>query len=156
MQKWIILTIILLIGIIGGFIVMNVSIETEYVPESEFEESELRKTIVSLYFKDKNSNQIIKETKMIDSKELLKNPYNLLINQLIEGPESDNYEKIIPMETKIIDTKIENGCVLINLSKEFINSDEEKIKMSIETIDKTLRELTEVSGIKINVEGEEI
>ena len=69
MQKWIILTIILLIGIIGGFIVMNVSIETEYVPESEFEESELRKTIVSLYFKDKNSNQIIKETKMIDSKE---------------------------------------------------------------------------------------
>ena len=156
MQKWIILTIILLIGVIGGFIVMNVSFETEYVPESEFEESELRKTIVSLYFKDKNSNQIIKETKMIDSKELLKNPYNLLINQLIEGPESDNYEKIIPMETKIIDTKIENGCVLINLSKEFINSDEEKIKMSIETIDKTLRELTEVSGIKILVEGEEI
>ncbi len=157
MQKWIILITILLIGTISVFIVMNVSVETEYIPESELEETELRKTIVSLYFKEKTSDQIIKETRMIDSKELLKNPYNTLISKLIDGPEGDNCEKIIPDNTKVIDTKIENGCVVINISKEFLsNTNDEKIKISIETINKTLKELTEVSEIKILVEGEEV
>ena len=123
MQKFIIFIMVILIGIIGVFIVMNVSVETEYVPESEFEEKELRKTIVSLYFKEKTSDQICKETRMIDSKELLRNPYNVLINKLILGPENDNYEKCISDDTQIIETKFENGCVYINISKEFLNDD---------------------------------
>ena len=49
MQKWIILTILLIITIAGILIVINVDIETEYVPEVEVEEKELRKTIISLY-----------------------------------------------------------------------------------------------------------
>lgn len=157
MQKWIILITVLFIGIIGVFILMNVTVETEYVPESEFEESELRKTIVSLYFKEKESEQIIKETRMIDSKELLKNPYNTLINKLIEGPENELLEKVIPDNVKIIDSKIENGCVIINFSKDFkTNLDDNKIKITVETINRTLRELTEVTEVKILIEGEEL
>ena len=75
MQKWIILIVVAIIVIIGIFIALNVSIETEYVPETEIEEVELRKTIVTLYFKDKTSGDLTKETRLIDSKLLLREPY---------------------------------------------------------------------------------
>ena len=157
MQKWIILIVIAVIAIIGVFIVMNVSIETEYIPESEVEETELRKTIVSLYFKDKTTGELVKETRMIDSKELLKNPYNALVKMLIDGPENTNYEKTIPEGTSIIDTTFESGCVNINFSKEFSeNIETAKLQASINSIYQTLRELTEVTSIKILVEGVEI
>lgn len=157
MQKWIILIILLIITSIGVFVVINVDVETEYVPEVEVEETELRKTIVSLYFKDNASGEIVKETRMIDSKELLKNPYNALIRMLIDGPESENNEKVIPEGTKIIDTTFENGCININLSKEFSeNSDSVQIQLSKDSIYKTLGELTEVTTVKFFVDGVEI
>lgn len=157
MQKWIILIVIAVIAIIGVFIVMNVSIETEYIPESEVEETELRKTIVSLYFKDKTTEELVKETRMIDSKELLKNPYNALVKMLIDGPENTNYEKAIPEGTSIIDITFESGCVIINFSKEFSeNIETTKLQTNINSIYQTLRELTEVTSIKILVEGVEI
>lgn len=157
MQKWIILTILLIITIAGILIVINVDIETEYVPEVEVEEKELRKTIISLYFKDNVSGEIVKETRMIDSKELLKNPYNLLIKMLIDGPESENNERVIPEGTKIIDTNFTNGCVNINLSKEFSeNIDSIQLQLSKDSICKTLKELTEVTSVKFFVDGVEI
>lgn len=154
MQKWIILGIIILITIIGIVIVTNVDIETEYVPESEIEEVELRKTIVSLYFKDKETGEITKETRLIDSKELLKNPYERLINMLAEGPQNESLEKVLPDDVKILEIKYENGTVIINLSSEFSNV--ENKDMIENSIEKTLKELTEVTNVKILAEGNEI
>lgn len=157
MQKWIIFIILIVIAIIGIFIVLNVEIETEYTPESEIEETELRKTIVTLYFKDKTTGEISKENRMIDSKELLKNPYEVLLKMLIYGTENTNYENTIPKGTKIIETSFEEGCVTINFSKEFSeNINTEQLNFSIDTIYKTLTELTEVNSIKILVEGVQI
>lgn len=153
MQKWIILGIIVLITIIGIVIVMNVDIETEYVPESEIEEVELRKTIVSLYFKDKETAEIAKETRLIDSKELLKNPYEKLINMLSEGPQNESLEKVLPDDVNVLEAKYENGFVIINLSSEFSNIENKELVVS--SIERTLKELTEVTGIKILVNGEE-
>lgn len=154
MQKWIILGTIILIVIIGIVVVTNIDIETEYIPESEIEEVELRKTIVSLYFKEKETGEIVKETKLIDSKELLKNPYEKLINMLLEGPQNNNLEKVIPENVKILSTKYENGCVTINFNSEFLNV-EEKDKI-VDSIEKTLKELTEVTIIKVLVDGNEL
>lgn len=157
MQKWIILIVVVLIFVVGIFIVLNVNIETEYVPESEVGEIELRKTIVSLYFSDKTSGSLVKETRMIDSKELLRNPYDVLIKMLIEGPENTNYERLIPEGTSVLNTSFENGCVNINFSKEFSeNLEVSQIQASIDTIYRTLKELTEVTSVKILVEGEEV
>ena len=41
MQKWIILIVVCVILIIGTVIILNVDIETEYVPETEIEEMSL-------------------------------------------------------------------------------------------------------------------
>ncbi len=153
MQKWIILGIVILIVIIGTVIVINVDVETEYIPESEIEEVELRKTIVSLYFREKETGEIVKETRLIDSKELLKNPYEKLINMLQDGPQNSNFESILPENVSIIETKYESGCVTINFNSEFSNI-EDKSKI-IEAIEKTLKELTEVTQVKILIDGNE-
>ena len=37
-----------------AFVVINMDVETEYTPEGEIEEEEFRKTLVTLYFKNKD------------------------------------------------------------------------------------------------------
>jgi spore germination protein GerM len=157
MQKWIILIVVCLILIIGTVIVLNVDVETEYVPETEIEDVELRKTIVTLYFSDKETGELSKETRLIDSKQLLKNPYEELISMLTCGPENEKLEKIIPEGAQILDVSYESGLVTINFSKEFTeNISEEKVQIAVSSLYKTLTELTEVTGIRVLVEGEEI
>lgn len=157
MQKWIILAIVLVIAIIGVFIVFNVEIETEYIPETEVEEKEMRNTIITLYFIDKTNGEIEKENRMLDSKELLKNPYKALVEMLIKGPENTKYEKIIPENSNLIDIAFENGIVILNFSKEFSeNIENDKIQKNKSAILKTLTQLTEVIDVKILVEGAEL
>lgn len=157
MQKWIIVIIIGVIAILGVFVVLNLDIETEYVPEVEVEESELRNTIITLYFIDKETGALAKENILIDSKELLRNPYKALVEKLILGPENEKNMRIIPENTKILDIKFEKGNVTINFSKEFSEGVEnENLQVSKDAIYQTLIGLTEVSGIKILVEGTEV
>lgn len=156
MQKWIILIVVCIILVLGVVVVLNTEIETEYVPEAEIDDTELRKTIVALYFKNKENGELEKETRLIDSKVLLLNPYEELIKMLLSGPENSNYEKILPEGTQILETKFENGCVIINFSKEFVDNckDDMQKSNSINSIQNTLTQLTEVNSIKVLVEGE--
>lgn len=159
MRKKIIIGVVFIVLIlIGIFIYFNVGIETEYIPEPEIEENEYRNTIVSLYFSNKDSKELQIETRLIDSKELLENPYSKLINLLLEGANSENLESTIPSETKLIGTTIENNCLTVNLSKEFIERQEGDVIAkinSIYSIVNTVTELKEVSSVKILIEGEE-
>ena len=109
MQKWIILIIVGLIAILGVVIILNIDVETEYIPESEVEETEFRNTIITLYFVDKENGTLSKENKLIDSKELLKNPYKTIVEKLMLGPENEKNENVISVNTKILDIKFENG-----------------------------------------------
>ena len=157
MQKWIIFIVIGVIIAIGTFVVINLNVETEYVPEGEIKEEEFRKTLVTLYFKDKENGEIVSETRLIDSKELLLDPYEKLINLLIQGPANEKNEKIIPDEIKLLNTDLKNGYVIITLSDNFISEDinDEKRNMIGTSIYYTLSNLTEVNGIKIKV-GDEV
>lgn len=153
MQKWIIFIIILVILILGVFVVLNVEIETEYVPEAEVEEQDLRKTIISLYFKNLQTNSIVEETRLIDSKELLKSPYEVLIKLLMRGPENSNNIKVIPDNIRLIDVNFENGVVIVNFDSEFDNLNQEEKDLVFETVYNTLTKLTEVTNIRIIVNG---
>ena len=87
------ITSVLVIAIIIGIIFFmnrsssneNISNEiTEYTPQEEFSDDEIRKTIISLYFKNIETNSLIAEAKCIDVKDLYKDPYTYLINLLIK------------------------------------------------------------------------
>lgn len=131
---------------------------TEYTPAQEFSDDEIRKTIISLYFKNIETNSLIAEAKAIDVKELYKDPYTYLINMLITGPESEKLESPIPEGTKVNSCTLKGNTVYVDLSKEFIDNAPSGIteeSMAVYSIVNTLTELNEVSGVKILINGEE-
>lgn len=131
---------------------------TEYTPAQEFSDDEIRKTIISLYFKNIETNSLIAEAKAIDVKELYQDPYAYLINMLITGPESEKLESAIPEGTKVNSCTLKGNTLYVDLSKEFIDNAPSGIteeSMAVYSIVNTLTELNEVSSVKILINGEE-
>ena len=151
----------------------------EYVPAEEVSDEQLRSTIISLYFVNKDSGEINPEARTININLLLENPYKYLLEQLIEGPKNEKLQKVIPDNTKINNVELKGDILYIDFSHEFIDNalegkeNESKIIETIvpeiscessrdlqifkiiETIVKTVTELNEVNAIKILIDGEE-
>ena len=113
--------ILLIIIIIGGYFcikfVKNKEEETnvtEYTPEEEISQDQLRKTIVSLYFVSKENNDLVPEARLIDIKEIINTPYEKLVNLLIDGPKNEKNKKIIPDNTTLLRKYIQVDCVTLN------------------------------------------
>jgi len=133
-------------------------VQNEYIPQEEITDEQLRKTIVTLYFMDIETASLQPEARQIDSKDLLENPYKKLIELLIEGPNNEKLIKIVPEGTTINNIEEKNGVVTIDFSEHFIKDQllgKEQEELIINSIINTLTELTEVSGIKILINGEE-
>lgn len=146
--------ILIIIGIL--LVVKNKTKTVQYEPQEEISGEQERKTIISLYFVNKKSKEITPEARMIDVKDLINEPYKVLINLLIEGPKNENLEKTIPEGTKLIGAILEGDTLKLNFSREFLNKEgKEEEEKTIESIVNTLTELTEVNSIKILIEGEE-
>ena len=164
MYAGIIVLVLIILGL-GYLIYMNVSFEKnediifdEYTPEAEITDEQLRETIVTLYFMNIETGELMAEARPIDAKELLENPYKKILELLIDGPKNKELIKIIPEGTYINSISESNGVVTIDFSEEFIKEqilgkDQEEI--IINSITNTLTELTEVSEIKILINGEE-
>lgn len=157
-----IIILVIFIIIIGVIILNNKNalkneVMEEYIPEEEISEEQLRKTNITLYFVDTETGEISAEIRQIDSKELLENPGKRMVEFLLEGPINNKLKKIIPENTKLIDTQIEKGILIINFSEDFIkeNLEENEEKKAIESITKTVSQLTEINAIKILINGEE-
>ena len=134
-KKRVIAIIVFIIIIIMGFLIYkNVSIENkedeyqDYVPEEEISEEQMRQTKVVLYFANNETGELETEIKVVDANTLIKNPEKQIMELLIKGPQSSSLKKLIPDGTVLNDIKIEESCAIINVSKEFLNyqNDEEK------------------------------
>ena len=131
--------------------------EEEFVPEEEITEEQERQTIVSLYFPNKDTEELMPEARLVDIKDIISNPYEKLVYLLIEGPKSDKAVKVIPENTKVLKTYMEGDCVILDLSKEFLNysKDNQKQKKNmVNSIVNTLTELTEVNSVKFMIDGQ--
>lgn len=161
----IIFTVLLMITLIGGYFIINYfkthqeeTIVEEYTPEEEITEEQNRQTIVSLYFLEKETNELAPEARLVDIKEIMNTPYDKLVNMLIEGPKNEKYTKLIPENTKLNQTYKEKDMVYLDFSSDFLNYDKEDTTVKQNIIDslvKTLTQLTEVNSIKILIDGEE-
>ncbi len=159
----IIFLIILVVILVGGYFgikyVKNKKEETiveEYIPQEEIADNQVRQTIVSLYFPSKETNELNPEARLMDIKEIISNPYEKLINLLIEGPKNDKNKKVIPENTRLNKIYLEQDCVVLDFSSEFLNysKENEKEKLNvINSIVNTLTELTEVNHVKILIDG---
>lgn len=157
--------IILIIILLGGYFAIKYvkekqkeTISEEYIPEEEITDEQFRQTIVSLYFPSKENDKLIPEARLVDIREIINNPYEKLFYLLLEGPKTDKANKIIPENTKVLKTYMEYDCIILDLSKEFLNYDKENEKGKenlINSIVDTMTELTEVNKVKILIEGNE-
>lgn len=157
----IILIIILFVGYFAIKYVKKKSTENEikeYVPEAEITDEQLRQTIVTLYFLNKDSKEISTEARLIDASKLINNPYKEIVQLLIGGPKNDKLEKLIPDNVKVNNATIKDNCVTLDFSNEFLNynNDEELKNKIINSIVNTLTELNEVNSIKITINGQEV
>ena len=78
-----------------------------------------------------------------------------MVELLISGPKTDSLKNVFPDNVKILDTKLENNCIVLNFSEELASVSEDTQKYNIvNTILNTLSQLNEVNSIKILVSGE--
>lgn len=161
----IIFTVLLIIILLGGYFVINYfknqeqeSVVEEYTPEEEITEEQNRQTIVSLYFLEKETQELAPEARLVDIKEIINDPYDKLVNMLIEGPKNEKHSKLIPENTKLNKTYKEKDILYLDFSAEFLNYNKEDtiVKQNIiDSLVKTLTQLTEVNSIKILIDGQE-
>ena len=157
----IILLISIIIGI-GYLVYINIGtndegdIITEYTPQAEITDEQLRKTIVTLYFMNSETNKLMPEPRQIDVKELIENPYSTLVNLLIGGPKNEGLTRLLPDATVLNEAKIIGNVVYLDFSEGFIkdqNLGKEKEELIMNSIVNTLTELVEVNTIVITIDG---
>lgn len=132
-------------------------VQSEFVPQEEISEEQLRETIVSLYFPDKETNSLRPEARLVNVKELMQSPYNILIELLIQGPKNDKLSVIIPENTKLIKSSLEGECLVLDFSSEFLSCGKEdpgKKELLINSIVNTVTELNEVNKVKFLIDGQ--
>lgn len=154
-----------IIILIGGYFAIKYAKEKneeekveEYTPQEEISEDQLRQTIVSLYFPEKETKELTPEARLVDIKEIINNPYEKIVNLLIEGPKNDKNERVIPENTKLLKSYMEQDCLILDFSSEILNynKEDEKAKDNIKnSLLKSLTQLTEVNSIKILVNEQE-
>ena len=155
--------LLIIIFVVGFFLIKFVKnkkeneIKNEYVPEEEISNEQLRETIVSLYFPDKETNMLKPEARLVNVKELMKSPYNVLVELIINGPKNDKLKGIIPENTKLLNSSLEGECLTLDFSSELLNynKDDSKEKDNlINSIVNTVTELNEVNKVKILINGQ--
>ncbi len=166
MKKWLLVVVVLafcLIIIIAiGKNSGNMQIETtitEYTPEEEISEEQNRMTIVTLYFIDSKTNELVPELRNIDVKELMSEPYKRIMQLLIKGSEKTEMKEAVPQTTKINRMFLEGENLVIDLSSDFIEkydiNSEEQNKV-IQSVVNTFLELKEVSSVSFLIDGEKV
>ena len=150
--------LILILIVLGAGFLINKNKNQEYIPQEEITDEQLRQTIITLYFFNIETGNIMPEARKIDAKELIKEPYKVLIELLINGPKSEKLVKLIPDGTKLNKIEIKNDCIYIDFSNEFINGQKlgkEQEELIIKSIVNTVTELKEINSVKILIDGKE-
>ena len=162
-KVWIILVSVLVLAIIGiGVYLYIINREetpiSEIQPQEEISDEQMRQTIVTLYYQNKETKELIPEGRIVDAKTLYTDPYATLVNLLISEPKNENLKSTIPTDTKILKAELKGDIVYIDFSDEFIENHQNGLddeNATIYSIVNTLTELNEVSGVKILVNGKE-
>ena len=163
-KVWIILVSVLVLAIIGVGVYLYIINREEEIPENEIQPQEeisdeqMRQTIVTLYYQNKETKELVPEGRIVDIKTLYTDPYATLVNLLISEPKNENLKSTIPTDTKILKAEIKGDIVYLDFSKEFVDNHQGGLddeNATIYSIVNTLTELNEVGGVKILINGKE-
>lgn len=162
-----IVILILFIILVGIAIFNNVEIKDnqennivlEYTPEEEISDKQNRNTIVTLYFVNNKTGEMVPEARSLDAKELLEDPYKKVINFLIEGSEDESLDNTIPEGTILNNVSLKGEEIIVDFNETFINDDDVKSEILVNrvySVVDTLLEFKDISSVKILINGEEV
>ena len=108
-----------------------------------------------------DSLEYIARTSIVKNSESTEELILEVIASLTIGSEKSNYIRdgfkgIIPENTKVLDTSLEDNILTINFSKEFLNVSLESEQKMLEALVYSLLEIPDVKKISILVEGEKL
>jgi len=153
MKKYLIF--LLLIGLTFALLLgCNVN-EEQPNGDKQPDETNINKT-VTLYFGDENNEKFVTEEREITfSKD--EDEYTVLLEELIKGPENENYRNNINMDTKVYGTIKQDNDLVVNLSKEFAQFSGSIAEIiGVGSVVNSLTELDGIERVKILIEGEEL
>lgn len=116
-----------------------------------------KKTYVNVYFKDKMSNNLNAEKRMIKKDdETLSDIAKFAISEIIAGPQNETNEALLPKDTKLLKLSINDGVATVNMSSHFAQKDGTQALLLRLSLVNTLCEIKGIDGIVIQVEGKPI
>lgn len=133
------------------------NIYNEIVPEEEITDNQLRETTIKLFFVGENK-ELKEVVEKVDSKELIDDPYKKVLSLLISktNEELNGIKTHIPNNTRINSITKNGECLIIDLSKEFIDNMEASSvtqELPIMQIVNTMTQFNEINAIKILIDG---
>ncbi len=129
-------------------------IDWDMAPEKAEEIEEIEEEEYILYYMEvtATSFQLGEEKRKFES---TPNPREL-IDALLQGPEDDMLDRVIPEETELLEVKMENGQAYVDFSAEIaeVSYGSEVEAVLVNSLVQTLTQLEEVDTVQILVEGE--
>ena len=119
--------------------------EIQYIQEAE----------LTLYFASEDGQSLVEEVQEVYYSSNASSAEQLVVERLIEGPESDGARGTIPEGTQLINVSVLDGMCLVNFDDGFLNYDFEISEdVVIYSIVNSLTALDSVDTVQISVNGE--
>lgn len=155
-KKRIILMLILFILVFGSVIIFsNINTKEKNIKE---EEEEVLSVQILLYFRQKDSLELGKEYRYVSMEDIKTDLAGTIMRELIKGPASETLTATIPEETKVNSILIENGILILDLSKEFEENHTGSgvaEAITIYSVVNSLTEIKEINAVKFLIDGGE-
>lgn len=113
-----------------------------------FEKSEL-----TLYFADETGEYLVEERREVIHS-MNTSMERMIVEQLLEGPETAGYRATIPAETKLLNISVTDNVCYLNFDSGFLSSRlEVKDEISLYSMINSLTQLTTVNRVQFSVNG---
>ena len=134
--------------------VVGVMTRDSFVDNPGEEINNVQESDIDLYFSTKNGKGLVKETQKVYSSSNI-SVEKLVVERLIDGPQSANAKRTIPEGTKLINVSVLDGVCLVNFDKGFLIHDFEVSEpVVIYSIVDSLTALPSINTVQISVNGE--
>ena len=114
----------------------------------------IQNTNLTLYFSNQAGDGLVKETRRVHYSSNI-SLEKLIMEQLLEGPESKNARSAIPSGTKLMSVSLVDGVCYVSFDENFKNQDYSVNEaIVIYSIVDSLSELASISKVQISVNGD--
>ncbi len=119
------------------------------------DDTDEKKTQVSLYFLNEQHNTIVEEKKELSYKNINELP-NLVIQNLIKGPSDSKRMRILDKRTRVNSIKWNGADIMIDFSDEYLTGESTQDILATYAVVKSLCSVQGVSRVKVTVDGDAI